>query len=314
MKVVFVIFLIMFLSQIARAADGVTITPTANATTLNLTTTNTNLSLGSIRLTLSGSSTTPIVYDLKITSQNGGLKNSNAITKGASVANAIIPYTLSWGVVSGTVDAMYTLTINSTVQQLLITETDNSGSKSVTGNLQFTRTGTSASSLYSGTWADVLTVTLVNKKTNATIVKTLNINSSTVQDTITLTVTPAALSSNLPLATSQSQSAIGTVSITANCQNGYMLQVASSNAGKLVHNLASGSPGTNEFINYSLFYQGSQVVTSTTPVTLVTNSTATLLTNSTQIGNLGISYSGIVPSAMRAGTYQDNLTFTLTSQ
>lgn len=304
----------MFLNNFSVAADSVTLTPTASATTLNLTTTNTNLSLGSIKLTLSGSSTTPIVYDLKITSQNGGLKNSNAIAKGATTANAIIPYALSWGVVSGSVDASYSLTINSTVQQLLITETDNSGSKSVTGNLQFSRTGTSASSLYSGTWSDVITITLVNKKTNGTIVKTLNISSSAVQDTITLTVTPAALSSNLPLSTTQTQSAIGTVSITANCQNGYMLQVASSNAGKLIHNLVSGGPGTNEYINYSLYYQGSQVTTSTTPVTLVTNSTATLLTNSTQIGNVGISYSGVVPSAMRAGTYQDNLTFTLTSQ
>lgn len=318
-KLMTFLFLTFFLyvENIYSAPETFTFgSPNANASAISLITTQTNLTLASPTLKTNGSSANPRTYRLTVTSANGGLKNANAISKGASTASATLPYTIGWQNSTGTMTA-YSVTVNTTTAQTIAQVTDNANGGTFTGNIVFTRTGTSAASLYSGTYTDTLTIKDESVSPTAYQVgstATLTLTAVAVADTITITVTPTASASNLSLATSQSQLSIGTVSITANCQNGYVVQVASSNSGKLVNTAAGGSPAANEYLNYSLFYQGTQITASSTPVTIATSNSATLITNSTQIGNVGLSYTGIVPTSMRAGTYQDNLTFTLTSQ
>jgi hypothetical protein len=310
-----IILFSFFFSSIVFAADTLTVTAQAAASTVSLITTQTNLIVAKSTVGTSGTSASPKTYNLLVTSQNGGLKNANAITKGASAASATLPYTLTWATTTGTVTSSSTLTINSTTQQTLVNKVDGSGGgSSFAGNILLTRTGTAAASLYSGTYTDVLTITATNVTNSTSIVKTFTITTAAVADTITIYVTPSAAASSLTLTSSQTQLAVGTINITSNCQNGYLVQLSSANAGKLVHTLAGASPNANEFINYQLFYLGSQVSTTVAPVTIATNNAATLITTTTQIGDVGISYTGVSQSNMRAGTLQDNLTFTLQSQ
>lgn len=313
--------LIFFLQTIVEIyANTLTITAQSSASTVDITQNQTNLNIATLSLGVTGSASSPISYQVTATSLNGGLKNSTAISKGASATSATLAYTLSFSQTGGggsnPVATPNSFTVNSTSEQTLFNVTDNKngGGKSVNGNIQFTRTGTAAASLYSGTYTDTLTIKTIRLSDNNTVTRTFNLSTSVVADTITISVTPTAVASNLDLKNSQSQLTVGTVSITANCQNGYSITLSSSNEGKLVNTAVGGAPLSNEKINYTLYYLGSQVPATQSGTVIATSNNATLLTNTTLLGNLGISYTGVEPSVMRAGTYQDNLTITLQSQ
>lgn len=296
-------------------------TTSAGASSLSITTTNYQLDVQTgITLGSSGRSNSAKSYTLRVTSANGGLRNANALSKGGSLSIGLLPYTLQWintALPSGGTVTNPALTINSTSTQNVLAFTDNIGNGNNTtmwgGSLRFSITGYSAGSLYSGTYADTLSVQMFQGSNPVGSVGTLTLT-ATIADTITITITPTASASNLPLTSTQSQLNIGTVSITSNCQNGYTLKIASSNSGRLIHSLAGGAPQANEKINYSLFYNNSQITASSTAVTVSSSNSATMISSSTQIGSVGISYTGVSTGAMRNGTYQDNLTFTLQSQ
>lgn len=301
-------------------ANTLTITAQTVASAVDITQNQTNLGIASLSLGVTGSASSPISYRVSATSLNGGLKNTNAISKGANATSATLAYTLSFtqtgGGGSNPVATPNSFTVNSTSEQVLFNVTDNKngGGKSVNGNIQFSRTGTAAASLFSGTYSDTLTIKTVRLSDNNTVTRTFNLTTAIVADTITISVTPTAVASNLDLTNSQSQLTVGTVSITANCQNGYSITLSSSNEGKLVNTAVGGAPLSNERVNYTLYYLGSQIPATQAGSVIATSNNATLLTNTTLLGNLGISYTGVEPSIMRAGTYQDNLTITLQSQ
>jgi len=316
MKIITFLILITFsLTCFAAPESFTTGTSTASASSLSLTTTNSNLDVRTgINLKTNGTTGSPKTYRIAVVSANGGLKNANAITKGASAASVTLPYTLSWANTTGSMTAN-TVTIDTTTLKTLATVTDSSNGGNFIGSIRFSKTGTSAANMYSGTYTDTITLSGETTSPTATTVASGTFTlTAVVADTITLTVTPTASASNLTLSSTQNLLSIGTVSITSNCQNGYTLSISSSNAGKLVNTLAAATPASNEYINYSLYYQGSQVTTTVAPVTVATYNSATMISSLTQIGSVAMSYTGITPALMRGGTYQDNLTFTLQSQ
>lgn len=317
MKTTALILSLFFLTgnAFAGGTDSNTITAQSAASSINITTTQTNLVVASASFGTSGTNGTAKTYNLNVLSQYGGLRNTNAVTKGATTAAATIPYTLTWATTANTVNTSNTLTINTTTSQTLIVKTDNTNNNALTGgNIQFSITGKPAASLFSGTYRDTLTLNWVNTWNNTTISKTLNLTAAVIADTITLTVTPTASASNLPLTVSQSNLNVGTVSITANCQNGYKLELASAYSRQLRNTQYAASPQANEKIDYTITFNGTSVSPSPTPVVVASSSNATLLTSTTQIGNVNISYTGVSASVWKSGTYEDYLTFTLTSQ
>lgn len=312
----FFLFSVLVLPKaFAAGVDSFTITPQAAATSLDLTTNQSNLPVAAITLGSSGTKGQPKNYEFRVQSQYGGLRNTNAVTKGATTTASTIPYTVTYGVTTTVPASQNTLTINSTATQVLFSYTDGSNNNvTVTGNIRFSINGAAAANLFSGTYTDTLTLNWYNISGASTITKTLTITSAVVADTITLTVTPTASASNLPLSVSQSNLNVGTVSITANCQNGYVLQLASAYSSQLRNTQYAAAPAANEKIDYTMTFNGTSVSPTTTPVTVASSSSATLLTTTTQIGNVNISYTGVSASVWKAGTYQDYLTFTLTSQ
>lgn len=295
--------------------DAITVTAQAAASSVNITATQTNLSIAAVTLGTSGTNGTAKNYNLTIQSQYGGLRNLNAVAKGASSSAATIPYSLTWSTTGGTINSQTALAINTTIAQTLLTKTDNSSNNTpINGNILFSITGKPAASLFSGTYTDTLTVNWKNTWNNTTITRSMNITAAVIADTITLTVTPTASASNLPLTVSQSNLNVGTVSITANCQNGYILQLASAYSRQLRNTQYAAAPQANEKISYSITFNGTSVSPTTTPVTVASSTSATLLTTTTQIGNVNISYTGVSASVWKSGTYEDYLTFTLTSQ
>ncbi len=311
----FLLVTLILINQKIWAADTWTVTAAGAASTIALTTTQTNLTVATVALGTSGTAGNNKAYSVEVTSLYGGLRNTNAVTKGASTANATLSYTVNFQKTGGSnPNTNNTLTINGTSAQVLFTRTDNGSGSSVSGNFRFTRTGTTAASMYSGTYTDTLTMVGKNTTDGTSITRTLVLTTTAVADTIALTITPTSDASNLVLTSTQTDLNIGTAYITANCQNGYTLSLTSTNAGLLKHSAVSGAPNTNEKIDYTLKFAGSSVTTSTTPVTIYTSNSATLLTTSTSIGNINMSYTGAPTSTKRAGTFTDNLTFTLQSQ
>lgn len=309
------LILILSSNVYAGGTDGITVTAQAAASSVNITTTQTNLVIATLNLTTSGTNGTAKSYNLNVQSQYGGLRNTAAVTKGATTLAATIPYNLSWTTTAGTINTQNALTVNATTAQTLMTKTDNTSSNNpVAGSLNFSITGKPAASLFSGTYSDTLTITWTNTWNNTTITRTMTVTAAVVADTITLTVTPTASASNLPLTVSQSNLNVGTVSITANCLNGYKLELASAYSRQLRNTQVAASPQATEKIDYTMTFNGTAVSPTPTPVTVASSSSATLITTTTQIGNVNISYTGVSASVWKSGTYEDYLTFTLTSQ
>ncbi|MBC7711865.1 MAG: hypothetical protein H7177_00900 [Rhizobacter sp.] len=318
MKTLSTIFLFLlsflYLNNAYASTDTLTVTGSGN-TGIDITTTKTNLSVSSF--TLKNSSGTNQNFQVSMTSQNGGLKNSNAATKGGVSATYLKGFTMSFTISAGSAlvnsGPLDTTTIGTT-KTLFFTATEG-GSPGLTGSLKFSITGTPAAQLYSGTYTDVLTFEAKNLTTtiNPLVTKTLIISAAVINDTITLTITPTASASNLPLTSTQSALNVGSVNITANCQNGYLLMASSTNSGNLV-NTSVATPGANDKISYSLSFAATPLTLTTTPTTFSTVSNATMYSSSSFLGNLTMGYSGVNNGSKTAGSYQDVITFTLQSQ
>lgn len=298
----------------AASVDTLTVTGSGNSS-IDITTTKTNVTIASF--VAKNNSGTFQNYQISLTSQNGGLINTNAAAKSGLLGSYLKGYSMAFvmSVGTGLVNSgpLNTTTIGTT--KTVFFNASEGSTAGLTGSLNFSITGTPAAQLYSGTYTDTLTFELKNLTTTVNALKTITliITAAVINDTITLTVTPTASASNLPLTTTQSALNVGSINISANCQNGYLLLASSTNAGKLV-NTNVATPGVNDKIAYNLSFGATPVTLSTTPTTFSTVSNATMYSSSSFLGNLTMGYTGVSNSSRTAGSYQDVLTFTLQSQ
>lgn len=125
----------------------------------------------------------------------------------------------------------------------------------------------------------------------------------TVPALLSISVTPEALASTLPLDTTQVDSKVATVNEVSNSNTGYQVSISSANQGKLVHETV----GTSS-INYSLKYDGSSV-------NLSTGEDFTYATAASVNANkdLDISYTGVSHGNLIQGDYADTVTLTISA-
>ncbi len=306
---------LLHFSQIAQGADTYSLTA-SNNTNINITSTQSNLTVATIGL-VDDTSNSVRTYSVSVTSQNGGLLNSTAKTNSGSAGNYLKNYSIGFSLTTGAAltpaSPSLSMATIGTVKTLFFIGGEQSKSIGLAGTILFSLTGTPAAQLYSGTYSDVLTFEFT-RSGGTTQSFTLNLTAAIIADTITLSVVPTAAASNLPLNTTQTNLNVGSISITANCQNGYLLKVSSSNGGLLQNTTAVAPVLSTDQISYGLSFAGSALTLSKTATTFKTVSTATLYATSTLLGSLTMNYSGVSNSSRRAGTYQDVLTFTLQSQ
>ncbi len=124
----------------------------------------------------------------------------------------------------------------------------------------------------------------------------------TVPQLFNLTVLPDALSTALPLSTTQNRTRVARLKASANTNNGYRISVSSANGGKLVHatSLSSNVP-------YTLRVGGRET-------NLVTGQTHVFNRNSPVVNRnhgVRISYTGIPHEDLLEGDYSDVLTFSI---
>lgn len=124
-----------------------------------------------------------------------------------------------------------------------------------------------------------------------------------VNTSITVAATPAAAS--LDLTESPNDLPVATIVESSNNALGYTVTLVSSNGGSLK------GAGTNNSLPYSAKYNGSTVNLKTSGQAITSVSSSNTVINVTK--SLAISYSGKPASQMMAGSYQDTLTFTITS-
>lgn len=118
---------------------------------------------------------------------------------------------------------------------------------------------------------------------------------------LSITVTPEALASALPLDVTQVDSKVATVNEVSNSSSGYSISFSSANLGKLVH----GTDNTS-FINYGLSYDGSVVDLTITDVFSFPSSGSVNVNK-----DLAISYTGVEHQNLIQGEYADNVTLTI---
>jgi hypothetical protein len=309
-------FFLLFLSINSQifAADAYSVVGSGN-TSIDITTTQSSLQVASLSA-VDTSNSSKLTYNVTVASQNGGLLNSTAKNKGGSASTYLKTYKIGFTLSNGTnltpaSPLLDTATIGTTATNLFSAKEANN-TVGVTGNLTFSITGTSSSQLYSGTYSDVLAVTF-SRTGGTTQTINLNLTATVIADSVTISITPTASASNLPLTSTQSGLNVGAINVIANCQNGYTLSVSSTNSGQLV-NTSIASPGINDKISYSLSFGGSNLTLSSTPTIFSTVNTATMMSTATSVGSLLMSYTGVSTSSRSAGTYKDVLTFTLSAQ
>jgi hypothetical protein len=316
MRNILIIVLVFAFGNLFASTDTLSIIGSANSN-IDITTTKTNMQVATISAT-SSSTGSAKKFQVSVTSLYGGLKNINASLKQGVVGNYLKSYSIAFVMTTGSgltnSGPLNTSTIGTT-KTIFYVGTEGAASTGLIGNLNFSITGTPPAQLYSGTYTDTLTFELRNLSTtgNPPITTSLILTAAVINDTITLTITPTASASNLPLTNTQVGLNVGSISIMANCQNGYLLKASSTNAGSLV-NINVATPGANDKINYALKFGVVPVTLSNTATTFSTVSNATMYPSSQYLGNLTMDYTGVSSGSRTAGTYQDILTFTLQSQ
>ena len=125
----------------------------------------------------------------------------------------------------------------------------------------------------------------------------------TVPALLSITVTPEALASALPLDTTQTDSKVASINEKSNSNTGYQVAISSSNQGKLVHESVASS-----FLNYSLKYNGSSV-------DLANGDSFTYATAASVDADrdVEISYTGVPHESLVQGNYTDTVTFTISA-
>ncbi|WP_419172873.1 fimbrial protein [Halobacteriovorax sp.] len=123
----------------------------------------------------------------------------------------------------------------------------------------------------------------------------------TVPAIVSITVTPEALASTLPLDTTQADSKVATVNEASNSVSGYTVSFQSANSGSLVHESVGSSS-----IDYDLKYDGADVDLSTTDVFTFPSAASVNVDK-----DLTISYTGVPHEDLIQGDYEDTVTLTI---
>ncbi len=123
-----------------------------------------------------------------------------------------------------------------------------------------------------------------------------------VEPVLSLTVNPAAIATNLDLATTQTNLVVAKVEEESNSNTGYKISISSLNDGTLLRN-----SGTETF-PYTLKYDGAAVALAGTSTTAVVAKTVATGGAYSGFSGVEISYTGIPAANMVAGTYDDVLT------
>ncbi|MFG1483936.1 fimbrial protein [Halobacteriovorax sp. GFR7] len=118
---------------------------------------------------------------------------------------------------------------------------------------------------------------------------------------LSISVTPEAVASALPLDTTQVDSKVATVNEVSNSNSGYTVSFSSANQGKLVHNSVASSS-----IDYALSYDGNAVDLSTTDVFTFPSAASVNVDK-----DLAISYTGVDHQNLIQGEYADTVTLTI---
>ena len=121
-----------------------------------------------------------------------------------------------------------------------------------------------------------------------------------VGQVLSITVTPTAIATTLPLDVTQNDTKVATVNERSNSITGYKVTVSSANQGKLVR--TNGS----EVFSYNLKY-GGQTANLGSPQTFSTGTAAAVNVNK----DVTISYTGVPAENMLAGEYTDTVTFVI---
>ena len=124
----------------------------------------------------------------------------------------------------------------------------------------------------------------------------------TVPEILDIVVNSEAISTALPLDTTQVDTLVGTVDIESNAVNGYVISISSLNNGKLVH-----ETNNSYFVNYSLKYDN--VAVNLAVVDQFTDTSSPVDVSK----NLNISYTGIPHTDLIEGDYEDTLTITISA-
>lgn len=125
----------------------------------------------------------------------------------------------------------------------------------------------------------------------------------TVPAVLSISVSPEAVASNLPLDTTQADTKVASINEVSNSNTGYNVSISSQNLGKLVH-----SSVTSSSINYGLKYDSNSVdLSSTDTFTFGTASSVDV------IKDIEISYTGIPHANLIQGDYTDTVTFTISA-
>lgn len=239
-------------------------------------------------------------YTLKVRSANGGLTHSTQTT-------SKIPYSLTYAGSGG-----LTITISTADQQIgsrLVPKTALGSSQ--TAALSMAYTGTPATNLYQGVYSDTLTFTYTKTGPGGTVTvtRTLNLTATAIGSSLAFTITATAAASNLPLTTSQTNLQVATASETSNTTTGYLVKVRSQNGGYI--SIVPSSPRADEKIDFTLQYAGEAAALSPANTdSIVKTVAAGLYNNSTS----AVTISYLAATNGSAGTYTDNLIFTIEAQ
>ena len=128
--------------------------------------------------------------------------------------------------------------------------------------------------------------------------------SATVPSATAIVVTPVGSPGALDPTVTATDFLVANVREINNTTAGYHVTLSSANAGVL----KNGTLGT---IPYTAKYNGSSVVLSVTPQNITIGAPSTSVVN--RLKTFSISYTGLPNDQRMAGTYNDTLTFTITS-
>lgn len=155
----------------------------------------------------------------------------------------------------------------------------------------------------------VMTMTIVPTFSATTANLTLT---GVVNGVLDITVIAEPAASNLDLLSSQTDLPVATVTEKSNKASGYTVSLESANAVATGSNAASlnGTAGNPDKLDYTLKYDGISV-SFTGGSAIITDSTST--TSSSGVTK-GLSMSYTANSALKEGTYEDTLTFTIAAK
>lgn len=117
----------------------------------------------------------------------------------------------------------------------------------------------------------------------------------TIAPVFSISISPEASATTLPLGTSQTNLKVGTISESSNYESDYKISITSTNLGKLKKN-------STNFVVYTLKYNNSDV-------DLTTGADFTFAGTNNAQKDLRISY--LAGENLVAGDYTDTLTFTI---